>query len=86
MAAHPPPPMDQYRRIQIARFLIDKGLCRIDRFAYGEGDGVVSYGLPAEALDPIIDSGEPFRTSGCEGYDGQATAFVEKREPLFRGE
>lgn len=71
MAEHPQPPMDQYRRIQLARHLIDSGLTRSDRFGYGEGNGVVDYGLPTELLDAIIDSGEPFRTSGCEGYDGQ---------------
>ena len=32
---------------------------------------IVDFGLSPQELDRIIDSGEPFRTSGCEGYDGQ---------------
>jgi biotin synthase len=71
MAGHPQPPMDQYRRIQLARHLIDNGLNRSDRFAYEDGGWIKTFGLPDEDLDTIIDSGEPFRTSGCEGYDGQ---------------
>jgi len=27
--------------------------------------------LASQTLDEIIDSGAPFRTSGCEGYDGE---------------
>ena len=71
MAEHPQPPMDQYRRIQLARHLIDSGLSRSDRFVYEDGGRVKAFGLPGVDLDTIIDSGEPFRTSGCEGYDGQ---------------
>jgi biotin synthase len=71
MAGHPQPPMDQYRRIQLARFLIDNGLSRRDRFVYGDGGQLKAFGLPGKDLDAVVDSGEPFRTSGCEGYDGQ---------------
>ncbi|MEJ2041231.1 MAG: radical SAM protein, partial [Desulfosarcinaceae bacterium] len=31
----------------------------------------IQLGIDARLLDEVIDSGEPFRTSGCEGYDGQ---------------
>jgi biotin synthase-related radical SAM superfamily protein len=71
MGEHPQPPMDQYRRIQLARYLIDNSLARIDGFTCVKGGGIGDFGLPKGELDKIIDSGEPFRTSGCEGYDGQ---------------
>lgn len=71
MAEHPQPPMDQYRRIQLARYLIDNGIVRCDRFVYEDGGRITAFGLPGKHLDTIIDSGEPFRTSGCEGYDGE---------------
>jgi biotin synthase len=71
MAEHPQPPMDQYRRIQLARYLIDNGLSRSDRFVYEDGGQLKAFGLPGKDLDAVVDSGEPFRTSGCEGYDGQ---------------
>jgi biotin synthase len=71
LADHEPPPMDQYRRIQIARYLTDEGISDPTRFAYGGTGGIADFGLPPGTLDGIIDSGEPFRTSGCSGYDGQ---------------
>jgi biotin synthase len=71
MEHHPQPPMDQYRRIQLARYLIDEGLSRAERMKWNESGRIVDYGLSAEELERVIDSGEPFRTSGCRGYDGQ---------------
>jgi len=71
MADHPVPPMEQYRRIQVSRYLIDNQISSIDRFAFNDQEQVRSFGLPAVLLNEIINSGEPFRTSGCEGYDGE---------------
>ncbi len=70
LVERPQPPMGQYRRVQLARYLIDNGLSRGDRFLYEDGDRITAFGLPRKDLDEIVDSGEPFRTSGCEGYDG----------------
>ncbi len=67
----PLPPMDQYRRIQLARYLIDAGLTRLERFTFAEDGRITGFGLSAEEFDRAIESGEPFRTSGCEGYDGE---------------
>ncbi|PKN29101.1 MAG: radical SAM protein [Deltaproteobacteria bacterium HGW-Deltaproteobacteria-21] len=71
MGSHRPPPMAQYRRIQIARFLIDEGLTRVSRFDFDSASRIVDFGVSERELERIIDSGEPFRTSGCTGYDGQ---------------
>jgi biotin synthase-related radical SAM superfamily protein len=71
MAEHPVPPMEQYRRIQVSRYLIDNQISSMDRFAFNDQEEITSFGLPAVELDEIINSGEPFRTSGCEGYDGE---------------
>jgi biotin synthase len=71
LADRPPPRLDTYRRIQLARYLIDQDISRADRFVYN-GDGTIKdFGIHADALDRIIDAGEPFRTSGCVGRDGQ---------------
>ncbi|MEE9609803.1 MAG: radical SAM protein [Desulfatiglandales bacterium] len=69
-ADHPQPPMGQYRRIQLARYLIDNRISRGDRFEYGDTGRVVDFGLPSGELNGVINSGEPFRTSGCQGNDG----------------
>jgi len=71
MGEVPPPPMDQYRRIQVARHLIDRRSSTAGRFSYTPEGKILGYGLDQKALNEILDSGEPFRTSGCEGYDGE---------------
>ena len=71
MAQVGPPPMDQYRRIQLARYLIDQRLSTAGEFSYSPEGRIVDFGLQQKELDKVIDSGEPFRTSGCEGYDGE---------------
>ena len=71
MANHPQPPMAQYRRIQLARYLIDNQISHADRFTYSDSGRIAHFGLSPGELDNLLDSGEPFRTSGCEGYNGQ---------------
>jgi biotin synthase len=71
MSDHPQPPMDQYRRIQLARFLIDARVNQAGKFAFTDRGQIVDFGLSGHMLEEIIDSGEPFRTSGCAGYDGE---------------
>ncbi|MBW1806334.1 MAG: hypothetical protein JRJ06_08225 [Deltaproteobacteria bacterium] len=71
MGEHPVSPMEQYRRVQIARYIIDKQISRVDRFNFNEAGQIEDFGIPKERLDEVIDSGQPFRTSGCEGYDGE---------------
>jgi len=68
---HPQPPMDQYRRVQLARYLIDNGLSRVDGMDWDLSGRITDFGLPPEQVGRVIDSGEPFRTSGCTGSDGQ---------------
>lgn len=71
MANHSPPPMEQYRRVQLARYIIDEGLSHMETFSFDAGGKITDFGIPRKELDRIIDSGEPFRTSGCPGYDGR---------------
>jgi len=71
MGDHPIPSMDQYRRVQFARYLIDMGISRTDRFTFSENGKIRNFGIAPDSLEEIMDSGKPFRTSGCEGYDGE---------------
>lgn len=68
---HPMPPMDQYRRIQLARYLMDENMSRAENMTFDQNGRILDFGIEKEHLDRVIDTGEPFRTSGCEGYDGQ---------------
>ncbi len=71
MKDHPMPDMDHYRRIQLARYLIDEGLSRSDKMTFDAHGRILDFGVPPDDLNRVINTGEPFRTSGCEGYDGQ---------------
>jgi lipoyl synthase len=62
-----PVPRDQWRRVQLGRFIIDYAGGRIDDMKFDEGGRVVDFGLNHRALRELIVSGKPFQTSGCPG-------------------
>jgi biotin synthase len=63
----PATPRDQWRRVQLARYLIDYRGVRVDQMKFDEAGRVVDYGLPQGELDDVIGAGIAFRTSGCPG-------------------
>src|SRR5210317_1417250 len=63
----PATPRDQWRRVQLGRYLIDYRDVRLDHMKFDDRGRVVDFGLPGGELDDIINSGLPFRTSGCPG-------------------
>ncbi len=63
---NPPPSLESYRRMQLARFLIVKGLTRFDQMCFSDEGVLLSFGLSKEVLNSVIEQGEPFRTSGCQ--------------------
>ncbi len=67
LADAPSCPAGQYRRVQLARFLIDNDLSRSQVMAFDEEGRIKDFGLPPEDLEGWIDSGRPFMTSGCPG-------------------
>jgi biotin synthase-related radical SAM superfamily protein len=63
----PATPRDQWRRVQLARYLIDYRDVRVSQMTF-DGDGrVTGYGLANSELSDVIDAGIAFRTSGCPG-------------------
>jgi len=67
-----PPAMDRYRRVQLACHFIDAGLSACEDFTFDPGSGrILDFGVPDSTLQQAIDSGEPFRTRGCKGCDGE---------------
>ena len=63
----PATPRDQWRRVQLARYLVDYCGVRVDHMRFDEAGRIVDYGLPPAELSVIIDAGIAFRTSGCPG-------------------
>ncbi len=74
------PPVDraQWRRVQLARFIIDYAGGRIDDMQFDEAGRVVDFGLPEEELELLIRSGKPFRTSGCPGKDDEEVSACNR--------
>jgi len=67
MQDQPQPPVGKYRRVQLARYLINKGLITVNEITFDKEGRVTSFGLDKDVCDKIIDSGLPFMTSGCAG-------------------
>ena len=65
------PPMDNYRRIQIACELIDSGLSNADKFGYDKNKRIIDFGITKNDLEDIINSGKPFETRGCLDENGK---------------
>ena len=63
----PATPRDQWRRVQLGRYLIDYCDVRVEQMRFDDVGRVVDFGLPGGELDAIIDAGIAFRTSGCPG-------------------
>ncbi|MCX7961255.1 MAG: radical SAM protein [Burkholderiales bacterium] len=63
----PPTPRDQWRRVQLARYLIDYRGVRVEHMRFDEAGRVIDYGIPTSELDAVIEAGVAFRTSGCPG-------------------
>ncbi len=60
------PELSSYRRIQLARYLIQEKITRAEKMEFT--DGVLrDFGADAETLKGAVSSGTPFRTSGCNG-------------------
>lgn len=68
MESHVPPPLSQYRRIQLARWIINEGLGTCDEMKFNGTGKLVDFGID---INPLIQIGEPFMTSGCPGRDGK---------------
>ncbi len=83
-----PPPLRSYRRIQLARFLIDENLVGDDAFGFDGRGKLIDYGLIPGELNRIIESGRPFLTSGCPAKNGEVACnrpFGDSRPgPLLR--
>ncbi|MBT8040652.1 MAG: radical SAM protein [Gammaproteobacteria bacterium] len=63
----PATPRDQWRRVQLGRYLIDYRGARVDQMRFDQAGRVTHFGLPAAELEDVIQDGAAFRTSGCPG-------------------
>ena len=60
-----PPPLESYRRVQLARYLIVNKKARFEGMHFDADGKIAGFGVDKEALEQVIAGGLPFRTSGC---------------------
>lgn len=68
----------QWRRVQLARFIIDYAGGRIDDMKFNDAGQVVDYGIPHDEVEALISSGKPFQTSGCPGKDDEEVSACNR--------
>ncbi len=69
MQDRPPVPQDQWRRVQLGLFIIHYAGGTFVNMRFDERGRLVDFGVSPGELDALIESGTPFRTSGCPGKD-----------------
>jgi biotin synthase len=62
-----PPKIDSYRRIQVANFLLVNKKLRFENIEFEKNGRITNFRIKKEIIQEIINSGEPFLTSGCTG-------------------
>ena len=68
MEDHCPPSLGHYRRIQLVRWIINETLGSTKQMKFDENGRIIDFGMD---INPFIQIGEPFMTSGCPGRDGK---------------
>ncbi len=66
LANQPPASLATYRQIQLAHYLISRGIINLNQMKFNKTlSKIDSFGIPPGQLDSIINTGQPFRTAGC---------------------
>ena len=62
-----PPSLISYRRVQLAHYLITQRKTRFESMTFDNNGYLTGFGVSKKRLLEVIDTGEPFLTSGCPG-------------------
>ena len=63
---HPQPPIDVYRRIQLARNIIFTEKSSYDKMRFNNtNERIIDFGINKKDIENIISTGKPFQTTGC---------------------
>ena len=71
MADHPKPPLTRWRRIQLAKFLLEEVGLAPAAFQFDTNGALTSIAAPRDVIDRAIDDGWAFMTNGCTGESGE---------------
>ena len=78
MADLPAPPREQWRRVQLGRWLIEYGGHPVAAMDFDASGRLVDFGLPPDRLAEVVASGIPFRTSGCPGREREDVSACDR--------
>lgn len=59
------PPVEKYRRVQVARSLILRKAVTIKEMCFNEQGSLIDFGVAKQNVERVVQSGEPFLTTGC---------------------
>ncbi|MEE4294941.1 MAG: radical SAM protein, partial [Xanthomonadales bacterium] len=74
----PATPRDQWRRVQLGRYLIDYRGANVSQMTFDDKGRVTHFGMPAAELEDIIQAGVAFRTSGCPGKEADDVSACDR--------
>jgi len=74
----PAVPRQQWRRVQLGRYLIDYRDHRIERMRFDAAGTLLDFGVPAEELNRLVAAGTAFRTSGCPGKEAHDVSACDR--------
>ncbi len=76
------PPLESYRRIQLAHFILKRHIARVEDLKFNKQTQTLSsFGISREELSAIIDTGKPFQTAGCSGCN--RPFFTERPSEIY---
>ena len=64
----------QWRRVQLARYIIDYAGGNFSQMLFDEQGRVIDFGVAEDKLEALIAAGTPFQTSGCPGKADDVSA------------
>jgi lipoyl synthase len=71
MAEHPKSELRRWRRIQLAKHLIETDGFMADQFDFDADDNLAALDGDSDVVERSIESGIPFMTNGCPGAGGE---------------
>ncbi|MBI2865017.1 MAG: radical SAM protein [Chloroflexi bacterium] len=70
MARRRRPSLRRFRRLQLAKYLLQRGCLGVGDVVYDEAGRIHRLDVLPSSMEQAIASGEPFLTGGCAGKDG----------------
>ena len=71
MGEHPKSPLVRWRRVQLAKHLVETEGYELGQFEFDADGGLVHLNADPAAVEAVVDEGVAFMTNGCPGEKGE---------------